>query len=108
MDAKQAQNLLMKPKSKEHLEKILDSIRKKPHPVVLTGQKLERIVNKIIAYEYIINNYILDENSVEMLRQDVDGVWCSYESSKGKEFAKVWFTSSNPNLRKIFFTRGDI
>lgn len=107
MDKNQAKHLLMKPKSEEKLEKILDSIKKKPNPVVLTGTKLEKIVNKIIAYEYILNNYILDENSVEMLRQDVDGVWCSYTSAFGKEYAKVWFTSANPNLRKIFFSKGE-
>ena len=109
MDKQQAQKLLMTPKSKEHLEKILYSIDKNPRPVVLSGAKLEKLVNKIIAYEYLVNNFIIDENSVNMLRQDIDGVWCYWTSKNGKQYGKVWFTSGNPNLREIFFKKqGDL
>lgn len=102
MDRNQAKNLLMKPKDNGLIEKVLESIEKKPRPINLTPKNIEKIINKIIAYEYLINNYILDENSVELLRQDVDGVWVSYFSEyTGKEYA-VWFTSANPNLREIF------
>lgn len=103
MDKKQAENLLMKPKDNGLVQKVLESIEKKPRPINLKPKSLEKIVNKIIAYEYIINNYIVDEDSIKMLRQDIDGVWVSYFSAfTGKEYAKVWFTSGNPNLREIF------
>lgn len=103
MNQQQAKNLLMKPKSEEHLAKVLESISKNKRPIVLNSKGLIKIVNKIIAYEYIINNYIINEDTIEMLRQDTDGVWVSYFSGNKKEYAKVWFTSANPNLREIFF-----
>ena len=107
MDKNQAENLLMKPDT-GLIQKVLDSIEKKPRPINLTPKSTEKVINKIIAFEYLVNNYILDENSVEFLRQDNDGVWVSYFSEyTGREYAKVWFTSTNPNLREIFFRKGE-
>ena len=101
MTKDQAKNLLMIPDD-ELLERVVRSINRKSNKIALKPQSEEKIVNKIIAYEYIMNNYIIDENSVQMLKQNVDGVWVSYTSGTGKQYAKVWFTSANPNLRKIF------
>lgn len=101
MDKEQAKKLLMIPDD-GLLCKVLNKITTNPQEVNLNAKTLEKIINKIIAYEYLINDYIVDENSIEMLRQNIDGVWVSYISNNGKQYAKVWFASGNPNLRKIF------
>lgn len=106
MDKEQAKKLLMTPDD-GLLHKVLNKIRTSPQEVNLNSKTLEKIINKIIAYEYLINDYIVDENSIEMLRQNIDGVWVSYISNNRKQYAKVWFASGNPNLRKIFCGGGN-
>lgn len=107
MDKEQAKHLLMKPLSEEHLGKVLESINRKPRPVVLKPSSSLKIVHKIIAYEYLTNNFVVDEDTIEMLRQDNDGVWVSYFGSCGLTYAKVWFTSGTPDLREIFKNVGE-
>lgn len=104
MEVNQAKNLLMHPKSAEHLEKVLASIEKNKREINLKTSSMLKIVNKIIAYEYVVNNFIINEEYVELLRADNDGVWCKYKNKENKdEYVKVWYTSANPDLRKIFF-----
>lgn len=99
-------NLLMIVDDEGLITKVLRTAQLSNRKIMLTPMKIERIINKIIAYEYLVNDFILDENSVELIKQDVDGVWCSYTSKDKKQYAKVWFNSCNPNLRKIFFSGG--
>ena len=103
MDKNSAKHLLMKPASEEHLQKILESIAKKPRPITLSPKGLEKAVNKLIAYEYLVNGDYVIEDTIEFLRQDIDGAWVFYSTNgKEKNYAKVWFNSANPDLRKIF------
>ena len=103
MDKNSAKHLLMKPKGEEHLQKILESIEKKPRPITLSPKGLEKAVNKLIAYEYLVNGDYVIEDTIEFLRQDIDGAWIFYSTkAKEKNYAKVWFTSTNPDLRQIF------
>ena len=103
MDKNSAKHLLMKPNNEDHLQKILDSIAKKPRPITLSPKGLAKAVNKLIAYEYLVNGDYVIEDAIEFLRQDIDGAWVYYSTSKTKDnYAKVWFNSANPNLREIF------
>ncbi len=90
------------------ITKILRTAQLSNRKIMLTPNKTMQIIDKIIAYEYLVNKFILDENSVEFIKQDIDGVWCSYISNTKKQYAKVWFTGCKPNLRKIFFNGGKI
>lgn len=104
MEIKQAEHLLMKPKSTEHLKKILASIENNKREINLKTSSMLKIVNKIIAYEYVVNQFVINEDTVELLRADNDGVWCKYKNKDNNyEYVKVWYTSANPDLRKIFF-----
>ena len=115
MNKKDAHNLLIKPRSREHIKKILESIEKSPkHIITLSLKGFKKIINKIIAYEYIINGSIVNVGTVGLLRQDVDGVWVCYSTNKSAEliYAKVWFYGPNPEdflkLNSNFFEKESI